>query len=64
MNDHENYLNPPESAIRERGARLSDMGPKLRATMERLHRDAAQSAAWDDAVYAARADEAIGDVDE
>ena len=40
MTDLENYLNPPEAAKSERGGRLSDMTPKLRATMERLHREA------------------------
>ena len=36
----ENYLNPPEAAKEERGCSMSEMGPKLRATMERLHREA------------------------
>jgi hypothetical protein len=40
MNDTENYLNPPEAATRERGGSMSEMGPKLRATMERLHAEA------------------------
>ena len=40
MNDQENYLNPPESATRERGGSMSEMGPKLRATMERLRAEA------------------------
>jgi hypothetical protein len=42
----ENYLNPPESAKRERGCSLSEMGPKLRATMERLHKEAAMKRAF------------------
>jgi len=40
MNDQENYLNPPEAATRKRGGSLAEMGPKLRATMERLHAEA------------------------
>ena len=36
----EDYLNPPEAATREQGGSMSDMGPKLRATMERLHKEA------------------------
>ena len=42
----ENYLNPPEAAKEERGGRLSDMTPKLRATMERLHAEAAMKRAF------------------
>jgi len=38
--DPENYLNPPEAATRKRGGSLAEMGPKLRATMERLHAEA------------------------
>ena len=41
MNDDEDYLNPPEAAKSERGGSMSEMGPKLRATMVRLHREAA-----------------------
>jgi len=40
MNDQENYLNPPEAATRKRGGSMSEMGSKLRATMERLHAEA------------------------
>jgi len=42
MIDPENYLNPPEAATREsRYETLAvPMGPKLRATMVRLHREA------------------------
>jgi len=41
----EDYLNPPEAATREQGGSMSDMGPKLRATMERLHMEAELRAA-------------------
>jgi len=40
MSDQENYLNPPEAATRDCGCSLSEMPPKLRATMERLHAEA------------------------
>ena len=36
----ENYLNPPAAAKEERGCSMKEMTPKLRATMERLHREA------------------------
>jgi len=42
----ENYLNPPEAAKEERGGSMKDMGPKLRATMERLHAEAAMRNAF------------------
>jgi len=40
MTESEDRLNPPEAATRERGVSLAEMGPKLRATMERLHAEA------------------------
>jgi len=42
MSSNEDYLNPPEAATCEsRYETLAvPMGPKLRATMERLHREA------------------------
>jgi len=41
--NQENYLNPPEAATRESRYETlaAPMGPRLRATMERLHREAA-----------------------
>lgn len=36
----ENALNEPQAATRERGGSMSEMSPKLRATMERLHAEA------------------------
>ena len=41
MNDNEDRLNPLEAEVHsERGGSMREMGPKLRATMERLHREA------------------------
>jgi len=59
MTDPENYLNPPEAAKSERGGSLSEMGPKLRATMERLHREAAMRNANQRTRYALATVEAI-----
>ena len=55
----EDYLNPPEAAKEVRGGRMSEMGPKLRATMERLHREAAMRNANQRTRYALATIEAI-----